>query len=51
MTIIAWARKAGLGAIGLPRYAGIEPNQPFLTPVTIANVNMPVLDVSAQTSG
>ena len=28
---IHWARKAGLGVIGLPRYAGIEPNQPPLT--------------------
>jgi len=28
---IAWARKAGLGVIGLPRYCGIEPNQPYLT--------------------
>jgi predicted TIM-barrel fold metal-dependent hydrolase len=28
---IAWARKAGLSVIGLPRYAGIEPNQPCLT--------------------
>jgi len=28
---INWARKAGLGVIGLPRYAGIEPNQPLLT--------------------
>jgi predicted TIM-barrel fold metal-dependent hydrolase len=28
---IHWARKAGLGAIGLPRFTGIEPNQPSLT--------------------
>jgi predicted TIM-barrel fold metal-dependent hydrolase len=27
---IKWARKAGLGAIGLPRFAGLEPNQPPL---------------------
>jgi predicted TIM-barrel fold metal-dependent hydrolase len=28
---IHWARQAGLGAIGLPRFTGIEPNQPSLT--------------------
>jgi predicted TIM-barrel fold metal-dependent hydrolase len=28
---ISWARKAGLGAAGIPRFPGIEPNQPPLT--------------------
>lgn len=28
---IRWARQAGLRVIGLPRYAGLEPNQPLLT--------------------